>query len=1041
MTLATQSIIRSAAGIAPQFKLEFRTWNGAAYVWTDYTSRLVDWSGIGASVENMAFPNAFKMKLGTIRMTNDNGWMNNIDTIDGLLVNATEPYGTSIYKRLVRITADVGTGVYVPVATGLVRDVKIDNTHNWAIIDTISLDARASDQQADGATAERHPLGSTSKSTPSTWTLTQPASATDNVNMYRVRESETDGQLYFEWFTNRRFTDVAERTAWALDDLATDIDKTTLIYTTDGREIVTKRNTPPDDTAVSTGVSPERTGAIVWNPDRGVLVVCVGHKVYDYDLAANTYTLRNTLTAGRDVVRAFYLDKADSGGESKRIVLVQCDVDTYNTTGLRVTTAWVTVLDAEGAGAYTLLANESSLGTDVFPGTHMVRDGENANSIQSVGNILTNTSGENAFALYESWIDVLNAGAGTEYLEHQDDNATKDLLFDAGSTTVTPPQTKGRGYFSSYKNITPFSNLGLRWPWGTWFAAAVNWYATGGELYYFTWDSGNNYRLKSYNLNTYAAGSYTNLNTANTHVPYCITCHKDAAVDQYVYVAQIEWDESGGVGSYSTGRLMRRDLSASTWSEYTWMSGAGTTDAAWHIMDMAVRAAGPTLCATIFNRYTGKWRFVKNIAVNTWADTNTNSATGFANGVANQDNPLMGLVENANYSTDRVFFVEYDAQFLWSWDGTTFRSENKTPAGAGFGNPICTDYGMTCPPCVSAANTPTASTPNGILFGVSANDWRTGASHPSGEYVLWQFANFDAGFVDLLDVSGLSFWALRTTLAEAFGYVHYYKGDGTFVFRPRTTTGASVVTYTGSDNNLLSAAVQTRGFEAIINDVTVTPYGIEVNDRVGAIIKGNVSGTLSGELADVHIFGDPGESSLWRCVFVSPTTFDLYKLTGTNFSTSTPKLAAASIDSNHRDITDGAYIQIYASDWRGVFVIGDNFTFDVFRPIYALAELTFFDRVLATNSASITAYRRQAAEYSNRFIDRNRAVDYAANLLAWPATRHDIVEITTPFNPSINPLDRVTLTESAIGFSGTTFQVMGISHGMHQPTKMTLAKV
>lgn len=1032
--------------VEENYTLEFRTWNGSAYVWTDYTDRLVSFGEIGAEVEQSAYPNAFRIQLSDIILRNDDGFWDDIEVLDGLLHKATEPYGQSIYKRLYRLSVVRPTGTY-PIAVGQVRDILLNTVDQQAIMQVTSLDARAADQNCDDLEAERHPLGSTDAASPSNWTKTQPASATGEVAMYRWREEDEAAQdVQLGYHHDKHYADVIERTAWALDDLDTDIVKTFRLMTSPDREIVTTRDVPPnDDTVSSGGLSPERTRAQVWNPERNVTVLCIGHFVYDLDPVTDIKTLRNTLTSGRDIQLAFYLDKADSGGKDKRLVLVQCDVATYANDANRVATAWVTVLDATGSGAYTVLANESSLGTDVFPGTHMMREGTVPGAEHSeswIGSWASPNPAiglENSFVPFRQEVNVCDGGGGSEVLEHEG-NITSLFDTDTGDAALdkAPPVIMDRGWAKYYSNKNTTSRIGLKFSIGCWFAAAVNWFNTGGELYYFTWDTTNGYRLKSYNLNTYAAGSYTALDGANTHVPYVITCHKDDDVDELVLVAQLEWDNTGTTPQYSTCHFKNRNLNTASWSSYTFLSGATGSNQAWMIQEMALlqlTASTFDMCAILWNRETLKYRFVKEIATSSWTDTNTNSQTGFINGVADQDDRLEGLCEHPNYSTKRMFFIQAGPNFLWSWNQTTLTHENG-------GRPINQDRGVGSRPCVTEANYPDSNTPNGMMFWISANDYRDlGTEHPPGRYVLCQFANFDPGFIDLVDISGLSFWKLRSEIATAKGFVHFYAPDGTLVFKPRETSGAASFVFSKANKNYISARLRSRGYEAIANVVIVQPWSVVTEERVSTIVKALHEMTENGELVGIAISGAPGESATWQLRFVSKTTFDLYKLTGAGSSTSAAQLSAVSIDALTRDIPNGEYLQFFPEHFEGAFVVNDNFTFTVFDPQESLQQTDFYDRSRVEDTTSKNKYRRRIYTLAdNRFLRRQVAGDHANNLLTWRKVRHEVVDLQVASDPAYQPLMRCTLADTENGLDGT-YQIMGIRYRPRKESTLMIVKV
>jgi hypothetical protein len=864
--------------------------------------------------------------------------------------------------------------------------------------------------------------------------------------MYRWREEDDDaGDVSMGYFKDRHYGDVIERTAWALDDLDTDITKSFRLMTSDDRDIATTRNIPPDDAAVSEdGVSPDRCRVVIWNPERNVLVCCIGHKIYDYDPATNTYTLRNTLTAGRDAVRAFYTTETDSGGKNKRIVLVQCDINTYGTTSLRVLQAWCTTLDATGSGAYTVLDNERSMGTDVFPGTHLVREGEYANSIQSMGQILTNLSGENVFLQFRQRVDILNASAGTEFLSHQDDAAGRDDIWDSGANYTTPPQTKGRGWCAAYKNLGAVEPLGFRWAHGGQFACTLNIYTAGGRLYYFTWDSTNKYRLNYINLSTYAAGSVLALGGANTRVPYFTYSPQDSTHKRRMYVCQMSWDETGGTGNYSEGELYYYDHSAATWTKVTYLSGAGTSNAAWMAMEVAHHndGIGVVCCAILYNRHTLKWRFCADvIGVGTWASTDSECQAGFLNGVKDQGDRLEGLFDNTNYADDKLFFVQAGSNLLWSFTDQ-MNEENLTAVTGGAPKPINTDRGLGSYFTATGVNYPDSDTPNGVMFWISANDYLdSGADHPDGRYVLCQYANFDPGFIELLDISGMSFWKLRSDIATAKGFVHFYAPDGTLVFKPRETSGAASFAFSKANKNYTNARMRSRGYEAVANVIIVQPWQYVSESRASTILKGYNETSKSGQLVDFILSGNPGENARWQIRFVTATTYDLYKLTGANADTATPKKAAQSIDSSLRDITDGAYLQFLPEHFEGHFIIEDTFTFTVATPQEALEQTDVLNRARDEDAPSIAEYHRRTYSLTdNRFLRPQVAIDHAANLLIWRKVRHEVVDLQVASDPGYQPLLLCTLADTRNGLDGT-YQIMGIRYRPRKESTLMLVKV
>lgn len=1066
--MATTQTRIAHGDISVDFLLEFRTWNGSAFVWTDYTDRLVDFQGVGAQVEEAAFPNAFRITFGEIVVDNTDGFWNDPETLDGVLTNASQPYGESIYKRMVRIKEEradaAGVLTTTVIGTAIVRDIKRSSDGMTATLKVSSLDSRAADQRADGDTVERHPLGGTDKTAPSEWTTTDPASDTAEVALYRWREEEPDGsQTHYGWFRNRKFTNVVELTAWALDDLATDIDDS-ILYTADGREVVTPRNIPPDDGSISTGSGDDRTRAIVWNPERSVLVVCVGYRVYDYDPVANTYTLQNSLTSSRQIIRIWYIDEADTDGFTKRLVIVSTDVSAIATIASpgananRQASVYLTVYQAGGSGAYSAVASwaaDSNMATDVWLGTHMTRAGsfDAVDGLQCIGQAnngtffppIAYTSGENVHLPFQQKVYVSQLGLG-EYAHLQfpvaAPSGTPDIdgLFGTatdGEINIASGETADRGWANALDLNASAIDLAFRWTYGRIAPAMdIELYHTGGRLYFLTYDSTNGFRLDHFELFTYSVGAHEAILTAATHVPYAM--HYSAVADR-LYVAQMEWIESGAA-SYSACHAWYQTLSSGANTEATFLSGATGTDQAWMVMEIFHHTVASKVNVILFNRETLQWRFCSEL---TSAWSTTDAACLDLYGRTDQPNRLEGLILNTNYSTDRMFFVEAGSNMLWSWDGTTLRHENKTPATATAGDPINTDRGLGGPMTFTAVNYPDTSTPNGILFGVSANDYIDwGTDSPAGEYVLWQFANFYSGFVKLLDLEGLSLWTLRSILAVAFNYVHFYMPDGTLAFKPRLQSGGSSFSFSADNGNYISGETATSGWEAVTNDVLIKPYEVEFEERLSDIIKGESEST--GQLEDVVVSSNPGETSQWRMVFTSQTAYDLYKLAGTNADPDVAKETGISPNNSLRGITDGEYLAILPENFSGAFAEGDNFTFWIFEPQETLTELGFADWVRVINQVSIDRYQRsrRSGDFDNRFIIKQLATDYGTNILDWRKDPHDVVQIVAAYDPAYLPLLLCTLTDPELGYNGTeTFQIMGVQHDSgRMQSRLTLVK-
>lgn len=1063
-----QQQIKERQHIPVDFVLEFRTWNGSALVWTDYTDRLVDFRNIGSQAERNAYPSAFRMTFGEIVVRNDDGFWNDADTLDGVLVNASQPYGKKFYKRMVRISerrADAtGTLTTTVIGTGLVRDCRVISGKAVAVISVISLDALASDQRADGDVVQRHPIGSSDKTTPSSWTLTDPASDTAEVALYRWREEDPDGsQTFFGWFKNRRFTDVARRTSWALDDIGTDVSEST-IYTGDGREVATPRNVPPDDESISTGTGDSRARVIVWNVARSVLVVCVGHRVYDYNPVTNTYTLRNTLNSARQIVRGWYIDEADTDGFNERLVLVSVDVSVVrdisypsSADAIRKATAYITVYDATGSGAYsavTSLAAETTLSTKLWLGTHQTRSG----GLSTVGPIDVDgvghgndtdgalgfdyDKGENIALLFAQRIDSAYGPPGNYFINSQETfpglngihvKPSGDLYgvdFDFGDTIE-------RGWISTNHQSATDVDVAMRWSWGLFPAMDIEFDTAGGGLWYCTWDSTNGFRIERLELFAYATTTSVALDGANTHVPFVI--HADTRNPERVYVSQMEWKDTAS--DYSVSHVKYYDLNAVAWSSSSWLSGATGSDQAWTVMELTRHPDSGVniMCAILYNRETLMWRVVSNLGAN-WSATDANTLEMY--GRKDQPNRLEGFHPHLGYSTKRLFWVEAGANMLWSYDGTTLRHENASPIGATAGDPINTDRGIGGRLTSTPANYPDANTPNGMLFGVSANDYPDwGTTVSAGEYVLWQYANFYSGFIKLLDLSNLSLWSLRTLLATAYDYVHFYKPDGTFAFLPREASGAASFTFSAANNNYVAGEIKSRGYESIVNDVTLKPYEVKFEERLSDIVKGDSQTT--GFLDDVVVSSNPGETSRWLIVFVSSTTYDLYKLEGSNADPEVAKVSAQSVNAALRGIPDGAYMAIFPENFSGSFKEGDNFTFWVFEPQETLERLDFGDWVRVTDATSEANYHRsrKADDFDNRFVTKQFAPDAAQNIIAWRKDPHAVVAIKAAYDPSYLPLLTCAVIDPDLGFDGTeVFQIMGVSHNKRGPSELVLVQ-
>ena len=105
----------------------------------------------------------------------------------------------------------------------------------------------------------------------------------------------------------------------------------------------------------------------------------------------------------------------------------------------------------------------------------------------------------------------------------------------------------------------------------------------------------------------------------------------------------------------------------------------------------------------------------------------------------------------------------------------------------------------------------------------SGTDWAIYDITPNG-HILYQYANTLAPYCRMYDLTGLSVWQFRKLLAERFGAVMFYGGDGTFYFKKRT--GTDTVAY--QFNNNISLPVISCGYGEIKNTVTAIPYKMPI---------------------------------------------------------------------------------------------------------------------------------------------------------------------------------------------------------------------
>ena len=1050
------------------YKLEFRTWTGSAYTWTDYTDRLSGFGDISFQIERQAIPNAFSSSINSLRLRNDDKFFSAIGTLDGVLVNSSEPYGKMLYKRIVRLSSidyDVaGTATTTVIFTGRVIDVTFAAGGLEAVCKVAGLDVVSKDQMCDGELAQRHPLGSDDSTTPSTWTASAPA-ATGEVAMYRFRQLEDDDQSYtFGWHRNKKVSDVLTRMSWALDDLATDIDDI-VVYTEDEREICTSRNVPPDDSTVSQGTGDMRTRVCCWNDSRDCMVFGVGHKVYDYNPVTNAYTLRNTLTSTYQIVFMQYLNLADTNGLATRLVIVALDVSKITTpptmppTGadLLNAPAFITVFNATGSGAYSVATggpNEAALGSDFFPCTHQTTQGiwfGSPNYVRAFGRINNSgfpvnvVAGENAWLPFEQ--RVYQADGWDQYGHSQ--NAV-NAGSDAGLNSVFAAATQnaaataggevfGAG-FMNLMNHNPWTfvdpgPLYARWTLGQKVQCAIHRAASGGKLYFFTWDSTDDFRMRPYDLYSYALGSYIvapNVPAPFGTFPMPISIGTSNTNSGDVQIHTMWLRVSADPLAWEAGYWIY-NTSTPAWNRVQMTGGASGDDEHWQVMDFAVLELSPSkTIGILYNRATQQYRVVKDMeACTSWANTDAQTLT--FNGKKDQPNMLKNLHVNENYTPDRVFWVELGGNgenggaVLWSWDGTTLRAENKTPADTDTvtpGDPISSDIGVTCV-AHTQANYPNSDTPKGIMFLVTCNDFEHGTQHPYGFYGVVQYCNFHSGFVQLLDLSGMSFFEARSKLAEKMGAVHYYAPDGTFTFVQRNATpGAAAFTFSAANRNYATGEIASQGWEEVRSEVKMLPYAETVEPVLGDVIKGESesSGTLEPSVAT-----DPFERAEWRVIFTSTTAYDVYKLSGTG-SSSTAK-ASSDINSVLRDIPDGAYLSLSPDNWSGTLYKADTFRFWVYPGKLSLQQLDDRDMVFTTDATTEAAYQRRRAEISSRFLTKLEAPDFAEAYLTWIKTPHPVVRIKALYDPAYLPLAICDLVDEDLGFTTSdNFKIIAVRH-------------
>jgi hypothetical protein len=1056
-----------AGTISDQLKLEFYVWTGAAYAWTDYTDRLLAVGSINMQVEQDGRFGSFGIDLNEIRLSNADGLFADIDTLDGLLANTSEPYGRKLFKRKVRLSMMIrgadGTLVAHPIFTGIVRDVTLAEGSNEAVVRVMSMAAIAADQRLDSDTVNRHPLGSTDSAAPSNWTTTMPA-VTGTVAFYRWREKDAaDGEYSIASFRDRRLFDVVKHTSWAMDDLNAANDMSAYIeeqrlYSSDAREIASSINVPPDDSSVSTGPGTMRCRAVVWNPQRNVLVCAVGNQLYDYDPAANTYTLRHTASAGNYIHRLWYIERADSGAHTYRLVLLEYDHTTYSG---RATVAYVRVLDATGSGDYSTLCNETLLPT-FFPGTHTFREGAVNGNWTLVGQSAAASAGENIHVIGNSLVN-LQIGGAEKYANHADGILTNW----AGDPIPLMPYGEHleRDYYCVATTVWGTANIGVKYAWGALrVAAAINLYDAGGTLVFCEYDATNKYRLRKFSLYDYTLGAHIDpFGSSNLWVPQFLHCADYGESDhQYVMMSAMDWKDNAT--DYSASHLCSYDISSPGWVDVAWRNGASGTDRCWTVMEICKHTGhGGSWPFIMFNRATQEWAIVYSPSYS-WALTSEKIVRrGYSR--------MQGLHENRNYSPDKIFWVECaDNGFkLFAYDGTTVTECNPAQSGLTVGQGITADCSIGMNLTHTQANYPDTSTPNGVTFGISANDLPDlNAGIVPGEYVLWQYANYSAGFIKLLDCSDLSIHDLRSLLAEMIGYVQYYDGSGNFCFRDRVrTAGAPSFTLSAANRNYVSAQITSQRWEDVITNVSIIPKRFTSSIQAGDIIasygsrgratrrqmvniptinrriaKGESGGQSTGLLLDVRISAAVSGKEQWRLVFTSRTAYDLYKLVG---SVWVVKVPSASITTALRGsaIPDGKYLDFFPEYFSGTFYTGDTFTFSAYPAEDALQDGDSRDKIELSDATAILNYQRAVAEFDNRFVTRDCAVDYLSRILAYCKSPHANVEVLAMSDPGFMPILTMRLISPELGYDiGDEFLIaqvgMDIGNGL---TKLTLKKM
>jgi len=1059
------------------YKLEFQTWTGSSYTWTDYSDRLMGFGDITFQIESRAIPNAFSSSINSLRLRNDDDFFVAINTLDGALANASEPYGKYLYKRALRISSiDTGTGgtTTTVIFTGRVIDIEFERGGVEVACKVASMDVASKDQKCDGEVAQRHPLGSNDSTDPSPWTASAPAYA-GQVAMYRFRHLEADLQtVSMGWFTNKRVYDILIRTAWALDDIGTDIENI-IIYTEDSRDICSSRNIPPDNESISDGTGDMRTRVSCWNDNRGCMVFGVGNRIYDYNVITNVYAHRNTLGSQWQIVFMQYIEKADTNGVVDRIVIVALDTSVITTpstletgAGLLNAPAYIGVYNASGSGAYYTPPggpNIESLGADFFPCTHATHYGfwfGDPNFARAIGHIdnpdvigipIDVDATDNVWLPFEQRVYQYEGSGSGPHLGHSQNPSEAGTAPSTGLDSISGDATNnevltagGEVFGTGFMNLfnSPSTDPGplyARWSWGQKVQCAIHLTPAGGKLYFFTWDSTNDFQMRTYNLFSYALEAYIALPTAEVRTPTGIAVNGTESGDVEIHVGAIVSDHSRIIGRYW---VYNTSTPAWTWIDNL-NNGAlvGQPNYGWLLMEAAVVNWGTIqVVAILYNTNLQMYRIVtdfRNCA--NWAATDANTLT--FNGVKNQPNKLMNLHTNENYSPDRVFWVEMGSgdseggALLWSWDGTTLRAENKTPADSDTtipGDVISSDMGVTCM-AHTRVNYPDTNTPKGIQFLITCNDFEHGTQHPAGFYGLVQYCNFHAGFLPLMDVSGLSFFNLRSLLAEKMGAVHFYAPDGTFTFKERNgAVGATAFVFSAANGNVQNEPrpkIVSQGWEQIRTEANMLPYGIVIEAVLGDIIKGQSEST--GVLDHVSVALDPYERSEWQVVFTSTTAFDVFKLSGSGAS-STAK-ASSDINSNLRDIFDGPYLSFSPDNFSGTFYKSDSFRFWVLPAEVGLQQLDQRDAVFGRRTVAEAAWQRRRAELSSRYLTKEEAPDFVEAYLDWAENPHPIVRLAAVYDPAYLPLAIAEIDDDRLGFTGSDkFKLVLVRHSSDRVT-------